>query len=55
MRNKKYRKVLTFLAFIFRSSFEAIKRNKSLVDLTSKSPFKCDQFVYHKDKGDLIL
>ena len=35
------------------SSFQAIKRNKS--DYTYKTQFKCDQFVHHKDKGDLIL
>ena len=36
IRNKKYKEVLAFLAFnIFRSSFEAIKRDKSLTTYTS--------------------
>ena len=49
IRNKKYKKVLTFLAFIFRSSFEAIKRNKSLTILP-KRQFKCDQLFIIKIK-----
>ena len=55
IKNEKYKKVLTFLALIFRFSFGAIKRNKSLTIYTSKRQFKCDQFVYHNDKDDLIL
>ena len=43
------------MALIFGSSYEAIKRNKSLTILLAKRPFKYDQFADHKDKGDLIL
>ena len=54
IRNAKYRKVLALLAFIFGSSFEEIKGNKSLT-IPSKRQCKCDQFVYQKDKCNLIL
>ena len=37
LRNKKYKKVLAFLTLILGSSFEAIKRNKSLTILLKDS------------------
>ena len=54
IRIVKYKKVLALLAFMFGSSFEAKKRNKSL-NILLKDCLNVMQFVYHKEKGDLIL